>query len=120
VVNPAVIARNVNRALPYMATENILMAAVARGGDRQALHERLRQHSHAVTAHLKAGGQDNDLLERLQADEAFAGVDVGQMLRPENFVGRAPQQVEEFLAAEVAPLRRRYPHLLGQRADVNV
>jgi adenylosuccinate lyase len=120
VVNPAVIARHVEQALPYMATENVLMAAVARGGDRQALHEGIRQHSHAVTARLKEGAQANDLLDRLQADPAFAGVDFGPLRQPANFVGRAPRQVEEFLAEEVAPVRRRYAHLLGQRLDVTV
>ena len=120
VVNEAVIRRHVEQALPYMATENVLMAAVARGGDRQALHERIRQHSHAVTARLKGGEQDNDLLDRLQADPAFAGVNFAPLRQPANFVGRAPQQVEEFLAEEVAPVRRRYAHLVGQRLDVTV
>jgi adenylosuccinate lyase len=120
VVNEAVIGRHVNEALPYMATENVLMAAVARGGDRQALHERIRQHSHAVTARLKEGGQANDLLDRLQADPVFAGVDFAPLRQPANFVGRAPRQVEEFLAEEVAPVRRRYAHLLGQTLNVTV
>jgi adenylosuccinate lyase len=120
VVHPDVIARNVEQTLPYMATENLLMAAVARGGDRQVLHERIRQHSHAVTAQLKAEGQKNDLLERLQADPAFRAVDFAQALQAGNFVGRAPQQVDEFLAQEVAPLRVRYSRLLDQRAEVHV
>jgi adenylosuccinate lyase len=120
VVNQAVIARHVAQALPYMATENVLMAAVARGGDRQALHERIRQHSHAVTARLKEGESHNDLLDRLQADPAFAGVDFAPLRQPANFVGRAPQQVEDFLAEEIAPVRQRYAHLLGQRLDVTV
>jgi adenylosuccinate lyase len=119
-VNPEVVARNVARALPYMATETVLMDAVARGGDRQLLHERIRQHSHAVTAHLKAGGPTNDLLDRLQADPAFAGVDFATLGRPANFIGRAPEQVDEFLAQEVAPIRRRYTPLLGQHTDVPV
>jgi adenylosuccinate lyase len=120
VVNQAVITPHVEQALPYMATENVLMAAVARGGDRQALHERIRQHSHAVTARLKEGESHNDLLDRLQADPAFAGVDFAPLRQPANFVGRAPQQVEDFLAEEIAPVRRRYAHLLGQRLDVTV
>jgi adenylosuccinate lyase len=120
VVNPAVIARHVEEALPYMATEPVLMEAVARGGDRQALHERIRQHSHAVTARLKEGGSGNDLLDRLQADPAFAGIDFARLRQPAHFVGRAPQQVDEFLAAEIAPLRRRHAHLLGQHLDVTV
>src|SRR5438105_12399343 len=74
-VNPEVIARHVEREFPMMATEEILMQAVARGGDRQQLHERIRQHSHEVTARLKAGALRNDLLDRLRGDAAFAGVD---------------------------------------------
>lgn len=120
VVHPAVITRHVEEALPFMATENILMAAVARGGDRQQLHERLRTHSHAVVAALKAGAAHNDLLERLQADPAFVGVDWAEVLQRGHFVGRAPQQVEEFLAQEIAPIRQRYRQLLQQRTEVNV
>ncbi|MCS6851078.1 MAG: adenylosuccinate lyase [Gemmataceae bacterium] len=120
VVNPAVIARHLNEALPFLATESILMAAVARGGDRQELHERLRQHSLAVSERLKAGGTVNDLIDRLRADPAFVGVDVAAALAPQHLVGRAPQQVDEFLAEEVTPIRRRYPHLLSQSAEISV
>jgi adenylosuccinate lyase len=118
VVHPDVIARHVAEVLPYMATENLLMAAVATGGDRQVLHERIRHHSQAVAAHLKAGGSTNDLLERLQADPAFARVDFAKVLDQRNFVGRAPQQVEEFIEQELGPLRQRYGYLLRQTADV--
>jgi len=120
VVNPAVIARNVREALPYMATENILMAAVARGGDRQALHERIREQSHAVTASLKAGAAVNDLVDRLKAETAFQGVDWQQVLDPAQFTGRAPQQVDEFVQTEILPLRSRFGHLLQQTAHLNV
>lgn len=120
VVNPEVIARNVDQAFPYMATENILMAATARGGDRQMLHERIRRHSLAVTEHLKAGGNKNDLIERLQSDPAFAQVDFQQVLDRGHFVGRAPQQVDEWIEEEVVPLRRRYSHLGEQKAEVEV
>jgi adenylosuccinate lyase len=119
VVHPAVIARHVEQALPYMATETVLMEGVAGGGDRQALHERIRGHSHAVTAQVKEGGR-NDLLDRLQADPAFAGIDFAPLRQAANFVGRAPQQVDEFLAGEIAPVRKRYAHLLGQNLDVSV
>jgi adenylosuccinate lyase len=119
-VHPAVIAKHVAGALPYMATENILMAAVARGGDRQDLHERIRRHSHDATAALKAGAAENTLGQRLQADPAFAGVDVSAELDPARYVGRAPQQVDEFLLATILPIRRRYPGQLNQGARVNV
>lgn len=120
VVNPDVIRRQVDQMLPYMATENLLMAAVAKGGDRQALHERIRQHSVAVTGELKAGAARNDLLDRLAADPAFGKVDFNQVLQTRHFIGRAPEQVDEFLAEVVAPIRRRYPNLVGQNAEVNV
>jgi adenylosuccinate lyase len=119
-VNPEVVARNVERELPKMMTENILMEAVARGGDRQELHERIRQHSLAATARLAEGETRNDLLDRMRADSAFAGVDIDTLAASGAFVGRAPQQVDEFLAGELAPIRRRYAGLLGQRSDVSV
>jgi adenylosuccinate lyase len=120
VVNADVIERNVEQVLPYMATENVLMAAVALGGDRQQAHEAIRRHSHAVTAALKAGAARNDLLDRLKADPLLAGVDFPRVLAEGRFVGRAPEQVDEFLAAEVEPIRRRYRHPLGQGADIDV
>jgi adenylosuccinate lyase len=119
VVNRDVIARNVAQQLPYMATENILMAAVERGGNRQDLHERLRQHSLAVAAQTKAGAE-NDLLDRLRSDPAFAMLNWDQVLASAGSVGRAPQQVDEFLQEEVEPLRRRFAHLLDQRAELTV
>jgi adenylosuccinate lyase len=120
VVSPQVIARNVQDALPYVATENLLMAAVVRGADRQAAHERIRLHSRAVADQLKAGGKGNDLVERLRADPVFRGVDFDQLLEPANFVGRAPQQVAEFIEQEIVPIRLRYQHLLNQSVEVDV
>jgi adenylosuccinate lyase len=120
VVHPAVIRRNVAAELPFMATENLLMAAVAAGGNRQEVHAAIRRHSLAVAEALKEGAADNDLLDRLRADPHFAGVDFAAVLDPKRFVGRAPQQVDEFLAGQVAPVRSRYAHLLGQRAEVSV
>jgi adenylosuccinate lyase len=109
VVYPRVIERHLQDELPFMATENLLMAAVAAGGDRQQLHERIRLHSQAAAALVKQQGQANDLLTRLAGDPAFAGVNIAAMLEPLNFVGRAPEQVDEFLAAVVAPILKRYP-----------
>jgi adenylosuccinate lyase len=120
VVNPEVIARNVRQLKPYMLTENVMMAAAAGGGDRQELHERIRQASHEATARLKAGAADNDLLERLKGDPAFAGVDFARLEADDSLVGRAPEQVDEFIAQEIEPIRQRYRNLLGQSADVDV
>jgi adenylosuccinate lyase len=120
IVNAEVIARNVAEIFPYMATENILMAAVARGGDRQAVHECIRRHSQAVTAALKAGAGANDLLDRLRADPLLARVDFDAVLDQGQFVGRAPQQVDEFIAGEIEPIRQRYRHLLDQSAEVRL
>jgi adenylosuccinate lyase len=108
VVHPQVIARNLREELPFLATENILMAAVAAGGDRQELHERIRRHSQAAAAVVKQQGRPNDLLERLADDEAFAAIDLSATLEPSQFVGRAPQQVDEFIAEVVEPIRRKY------------
>jgi adenylosuccinate lyase len=108
VVYPRVIARNLQQELPFMATEDLLMRAVAVGGDRQELHERIRQHSQAAAAVVKEQGLDNDLIDRLAADPAFARLDVRAALEASHYIGRAPQQVEEFLEGVVAPIRRRY------------
>src|SRR5262249_3286151 len=118
-VNPEVVARNVERVYPYMVTETILMDAAARGGDRQELHERIRQHSHAVTAALKQGASKNDLLDRLRADPAFGSVDFDALEGHATLIGRAPHQVDEFLAQEVGPIRRRYGSMLGQTGNIS-
>jgi adenylosuccinate lyase len=96
------------------------MAAVAAGGDRQELHERIRRHSQAAAAVVKEQGGRNDLLERLAADEAFSRVDLAAMLQPSHFIGRAPQQVEEFIAEVVEPIRARYAGGGDTEADVQV
>ena len=120
VVNPGVIARHVAAELPFMATENLMMAATQAGGDRQELHERIRTHSLAAAGRIKAGDGTNDLIERLGGDPAFAGIDLAAVLEPRQFVGRAPEQVDAFLIREVEPIRARYPSRLGQRRDVHV
>jgi adenylosuccinate lyase len=120
VVYPATIAAHVRAELPFMASENVLMAAVKAGGDRQELHERLRVHSQEAARQVKALGKPNDLLERLKADPAFAKVDLRKVLNPAAFVGRAPQQVEEFLASHVAPVLRKHRKLLGQGSELKV
>jgi adenylosuccinate lyase len=120
VVYPRVIARNLEAELPFMATENVLMAAVAKGGDRQALHERIRRHSQAAAAVVKEQGGENDLLARLAADPAFSAVDLRATLDPAAFVGRAPQQVDDFVSDLVRPIRDRYRDALAGNAEVNV
>lgn len=120
VVYPKTIAKHLSEELPFMATENILMRAVASGGDRQELHERIRQHSQAAAYEVKSEGRPNDLLDRLQTDEAFAGVDVAAALDPLAFVGRAPEQVDEFIAETVEPIRARYGGSSELSADVFV
>jgi adenylosuccinate lyase len=119
VVYPKVIARNLDAELPFMATENILMAAVAAGGDRQDLHERIRRHSQAAAAMVKQEGVPNDLLDRLSADPAFAKVNLDAALDPQKFIGRAPEQVDEFLAEVIDPILARHP-TRGSVADVRV
>ncbi|HDZ21391.1 hypothetical protein LCGC14_0333730 [marine sediment metagenome] len=119
VVHPAVIEANVRAELPFMATENLIMAAVKAGGDRQDLHERVRLHSHAAADQIKAG-LANDLLDRLKGDDAFKDIDIDALLDPTAFIGRAPQQVDEFLQQDVEPIRRRYGDSLGADADLKV
>jgi len=121
IVNREVIAKGVRDALPYMATENIMMAGVARGGDRQELHELIREHSHAVTASIKSGtGTSADLLIRLRKDAKFAGIDMDAIVEPSKFVGRAPEQVDEFVAEVISPIRERYAGKLGLTGEVRV
>lgn len=103
---PNVIARHVREELPFMATENILMAAVRAGGDRQALHEVIRVHSMDAAKKIKEEGGANDLLERLAADPAFASIRdrFDELVNPRDFIGRAPEQTEEFIANCVDPV----------------
>jgi adenylosuccinate lyase len=119
-VNPAVIERNVWQVLPYIATENILMAAVAAGGDRQKLHEKIRRYSHQAAARAKAASEENTLLADLKADPDFAAVNFDQVIDKGNFIGRAPQQVDEFIIKEILPIRKHYSHLLHKSAEIAV
>jgi len=123
VVHDQVIKRHLEAELPFMASETILLAAVAAGGDRQTLHEAIRRHSLAAGARVKDQGLDNDLLARIAADPLFAAVrgQLHALCEPSRFVGRAPQQVEEFLEQEVAPLIVRHQAVIaGQRGEVRV
>jgi adenylosuccinate lyase len=120
VVYPKTIEAAVMAELPFMATEEILMAAVRAGGDRQALHESIRQHSLAAAAQVKQHGRPNDLIERLQNDPVYANIPWNQVLSPALFIGRAPQQTEKFIATVVEPIRDRYRAILGQHVELKV
>jgi adenylosuccinate lyase len=109
VVYPKTIEAAVQQELPFMATEEILMAGVRSGGDRQHLHELIRRHSHAAAEQVKQHGRPNDLMQRLHDDPAFTHVALTEMLNPQKFIGRAPQQVDRFVAEVVEPIRQRYP-----------
>ena len=117
VVYPKTIAANLNAELPFMASENLMMAAVERGGDRQELHEVIRAHSQAAALDVKQEGKPNTLLERLRGEPAFAGVDLAAAMNPRDFVGRAPEQVDEFVADIIEPIRARYRSALGQETE---
>ena len=110
VVHPRVIEKHVLEELPFMASENILMDAVKRGGDRQALHERIRVLSQEAGYSVKELGLPNDLIERMAADPAFGMTreELSAHLDPAAYIGRCPEQVEEFLAGEVAPVLEKY------------
>ncbi len=109
VVNPQVIRRNLEEHLPFMASETILMRASSAGGDRQELHERIRRHSMDAADRMKSEGPPADLLERIADDDAFGMSleQLGEIADPTRFVGRAPQQVDRFLAEWVQPALAR-------------
>lgn len=110
VVYPKIILKHVMEELPFMATENILMEAVKRGGDRQELHEKIRQHSMKAAERVKVDGLPNDLIKRIADDSAFGmnQEDIERVLKPENYIGRSPEQVDEYLNEHVMPLLQRY------------
>lgn len=122
VVYPKVIRARVMRELPFMATENIMMSAVKKGGDRQELHERIRQHSLAAAKRVKEEGLENDLLDRICADPAFGleRSEIEGLLRPEMFTGRAPQQVEEYIDGVVKPVLDANRDVLGKTVELSV
>jgi adenylosuccinate lyase len=107
VIYPAMIAAHLSAELPFIATEDILMAAVAAGGDRQQLHERIREHSQAAGQDIKQHGRANDLLDRLKADPAFAHVKWPDLLDPRRYIGLAPHQTREYLRKTARPALKR-------------
>ena len=117
VVYPKVIAKHLDEELPFMATEEILMAGVRAGGDRQELHERIRVHSIEAGKQVKEHGLSNDLIDRLKSEPRFANVDLTGALNPSRFVGRAPEQVDSFVANVIEPIRRQYAADLNRKAE---
>ncbi|KAJ2354282.1 adenylosuccinase ade13, partial [Coemansia sp. RSA 2611] len=115
VVYPQVIARRIRSELPFMATENFIMAMVRNGGDRQECHEQIRVLSHEAAAVVKQQGGDNDLIERVRACAYFAPIrdELDALLDPATFIGRAPEQVDRFLADFVAPALAPYAHVVA-------
>jgi adenylosuccinate lyase len=120
VVYPNTIQAAVMAELPFMATEEILMAAVRSGGDRQQLHELIRRHSQAAAEQVKSHGRPNDLIHRLQQDPGFSKLNINQLLDPAHFIGRAPQQTEHFIISVIEPIRQRYRSQLGQNITLSV
>lgn len=119
---PRVMEKHLKEELPFMATENILMFCVKKGGDRQALHEAIREHSVAVTKKIKLEGGENDLLERILADSRFGITreELEGLLNIHDFVGCAPQQTEEFINECVKPVLEANRDLLGLDVTINV
>ena len=122
VVYPKVIEKHMMAELPFMATENIMMDAVKAGGDRQELHERIRELSMEAGKNVKVNGQDNNLLELIAADPAFNMTleELQKTMEPSRYVGRSKEQVEEFLAEVIAPILEENKEILGVKAEINV
>lgn len=120
VVYPKTIQTAVNNELPFMATEEILMAGVRNGGDRQALHEVIRRNSQEAAQQVKEHGQPNDLLQRLAKEPLLAKTDLNAVLEPKQYVGRAPEQVQQFVARIVEPIRAKYSSYLSQSSELRV
>ena len=122
VVYPKVIEKHMMAELPFMATENIMMDAVKAGGDRQELHERIRELSMEAGKTVKVEGKDNNLLELIAADPAFNLTleDLKKSMDPSKYVGRAPRQVDVFLRDVVNPVLEANKEVLGMKAEINV
>ena len=122
VVYPKVIEKRLMSELPFMATENIMMDAVKAGGDRQELHERIRELSMEAGRNVKEKGLDNNLLELIAQDDAFnlSLEDLQKTMDPSKYVGRSPEQVDAFLKNVIAPILEENKELLGVKAEINV
>ncbi|CUP01112.1 adenylosuccinate lyase [Clostridium baratii] len=122
VVYDKVIASHVNRELPFMATENIIMEAVKGGGDRQELHELIREHSMQAAARVKGEGLDNDLIKRIIEDDRIklSEEEINNIINPSKFIGRAPSQVEEFISEYVKPIIDSNKEAIEIKSEINV
>ncbi len=122
VTYPKMMTKHLNEELPFMATENIMMHAVQKGGDRQELHEKLRQHSHAAAAKIKQEGADNDLLERIAQDPAFqlSENEIKQLVDVSAFIGRAPEQTHHFIKDEVLPELEKHQDTVTVKVSIEV
>ncbi len=122
VVYEKMISTHLKAELPFMATENIIMEGVRKGGDRQELHELIREHSMESSKRVKLEGLDNDLIERILSDERFGlgKEDLQNTLDPKHYIGRAPQQVVEFITEEIDPLISHYENSAYQKSDITV
>lgn len=122
VVYPKIIEKHIIQEIPFMATENFIMAMVKAGGDRQVCHEKIRVLSHEAGAQVKLHGKDNDLVDRIRKDAYFQPIwgSLNELLNPSTFVGRAPEQVVEFLQAEVEPILKDYPNVRDEKVVLNI
>ena len=122
VVYPEVIKGRINSELPFMATENIMMDAVKKGGDRQKLHERIRQHSMEAAKQVKMYGKSNDLVDRIANDQEFSLTkeEILKVMKPDNFTGRASKQTEEFVKEYIIPILDKYKNDIGIKTEINV
>ena len=122
VVYPKVIRQRVMNELPFMASENIMMSAVKNGGDRQELHEKIREHSIAAAKVVKEDGGNNDLIDRICADSSFglSRDEIEKVLSPENFTGRSEEQVEEFIKIYIKPILTENKDILGDKSELMV
>ena len=120
VVHPAVVQGRLAAELPFIATEDLLMAAVRNGHDRQEVHEIIRKASLEASEAIKSRGEANDLLDRLRREPVFSSIDIDSILDPARFIGRAPEQVDRFIQEVVEPIRTRYTGKLDREAHLHV
>ncbi len=122
VVYENTINKHIMAELPFMSTEVILMECVKAGGDRQELHEKIRVHSMEASKMVKQFGKDNDLIERIKKDSAFAAINdkIDNILDPKNFIGRSKEQTIEFIEQEIEPILNENKSCLGLNGQVNV